>query len=82
MDQRDALFSRLCLWQDFNHNGVSEASELHTLHSLGVYAIGLDYRESRRTDRYGNQFKYRTKVYDAHGAQVGRWAWDVFFVSD
>lgn len=82
ISRQDAIFASLRLWQDTNHNGISEPDELSPLLTLGVASIDLDYRTSRRRDEHGNHFKYRAKVRDIRGAQVGRWAWDVFLVSE
>jgi hypothetical protein len=81
IDQNDTIFSSLRLWQDSNHNGVSEAAELFSLQSVGLKTIELDYKEAKKKDEYGNYFRYRAKVKDEQGAQLNRWAWDVFLVT-
>jgi hypothetical protein len=79
--QSDSIFVSLRLWQDRNHNGLSEAAELFSLQSVGLTAIELDYKESKKQDEYGNSFRYRAKVRDEKGEQIARWAWDVFLVT-
>jgi hypothetical protein len=64
VDARDPIFSKLLLWRDLNHNGVSEPGELTRVIDERIVAIGTDYKSSRRTDRFGNEFR-----------QVGRLQW-------
>src|SRR5205807_780306 len=49
--------------------------------------LALDYKESRRTDEFGNQFQFRAKVNpgdrkDQTEPPVARWAYDVFLATD
>jgi hypothetical protein len=76
----DRVFSSLRLWQDRNHNGISEPAELINLQSVGLKTIELDYKEAKKEDVYGNYFRYRAMVKDEQGAQISRWGWDVFLV--
>jgi len=80
IDSSDAVFSKLRLWQDVNHNGISESNELHPLSDFDIEAISLDYKESRRRDRFGNQFRYRAKLYGPKHRELSHWAWDVFLL--
>jgi hypothetical protein len=76
----DSIFNSLRLWHDNNHNGVSEPSELKMMVEDGLAQLDLDYKESKRTDAFGNRFRYRAKVKDIKHSEVARWAWDVFLL--
>jgi hypothetical protein len=82
IDKRDAVFSHLLLWIDENHDGVSQPNELHALPELGVFSLGLHYRDAHRTDEYGNWFHYWAGVNpDPRDGEStdGRVTYDVFF---
>jgi len=77
----DVIFASLRLWQDRNHNGVSEVAELFSLQAIGLKTIELDYKVAKKTDTNGNYFRYRAKVKDRQNEHISRWAWDVFLVT-
>jgi hypothetical protein len=68
IDASDAVFNRLLLWTDRNHNGFSEADELTSVSDSRLAAISTEFRESRRRDRYGNQFRLRGKSWWTDGS--------------
>lgn len=90
IDEHDEVFSRLRLWIDANHDGICQPEELHRLPELGVYSLAFTYVESRRTDQFGNQFRYKARVNpgarrdprdQTNSGDPGRWTYDVFLVT-
>jgi hypothetical protein len=82
IDSRDAVYSRLLLWIDENHDGISQPSELHTLPELGVFSISLHYADDHHDDPYGNWFHYKAVLNPNPldgTSKDGRWTYDVFF---
>lgn len=84
IDEQDAVFSHLVIWVDENHDGVSQPSELHSLPELGIFSIALNYKESRRTDEFGNIFRFKAKINSSgqdKSNDPGSWSYDVFLVT-
>lgn len=59
---KDAIFSKLLIWVDRNHDGISQPNELFTMQQAGVRAISVQYQAARSTDANGNQFRYRGEI--------------------
>ncbi len=72
----DAVFGRLRLWIDTNHDGVSQPGELMSLAAAGIESIELSYRVTSRRDGRGNFYRYRGVVHLTSGRRVP--IWDVF----
>jgi hypothetical protein len=68
IDARDEAFGRLLLWTDANHNGISEPEELRPAYAAGIRAFGTDYKEKRRVDRFGNEFRQKGQLWWSDGA--------------
>ncbi len=75
----DTVFSRLRLWTDVNHDGVSQPGELVSLAAAGIVSIDLSYETLGRRDGHGNYARYRGAVHLTSGRTVP--IWDVFLAT-
>jgi len=78
IDKRDAVWSKLLVWIDTNHDGISQPNELHHLDAMGIHSISLKYVKTPFTDAYGNQFRYKGSLNPDGGDHVDRTIYDVF----
>jgi len=78
LDASDGIWHLLKIWTDTNHNGVSDAGELHELADVGFVSFSLDYKEQRRQDQYGNTFRFRAPIQMADNTV--RQAYDVYLL--
>jgi hypothetical protein len=80
IDRFDAIFQRLLLWRDRNHNGISEPDELEHVTDSSLVAISTEYRLSKRRDRFGNEFRQKGKGWFVDNATGGVTFYPIFDV--
>ncbi len=74
IDAQDAIYPKLLLWIDGNHNGISEPDELFTLPQLGIARISLSHQEDKWKDAFGNIFRRRAQIVTARSL-LGKESW-------
>lgn len=83
IDSHDAVWTKLRIWIDANHDGIAQPGELYLLPSLGINSLSLTYKESRFAE-LGNQFRYMAIVNpdgQPEGDHVDRKMYDVFLAT-
>jgi hypothetical protein len=77
IDAADAIWPRLLLWTDVNHDGISQSQELSSMEKSPVIALETSYTETNRRDRFGNELRFRST---AHMQKTGPEPYfDIFF---
>jgi hypothetical protein len=78
IDREDAVFAKLLLWRDVNHDGVSQSSEITALSGSSIESIDLNYREHIDYDSHGNWFRYKSPANVGLPQFMSRTTCDVF----
>jgi len=58
VDARDVMFRSLCVWNDKNRDGVSQAGEIQSAEAAGVVSLDYVFHETGLRDSFGNLFRY------------------------
>lgn len=62
IDARDAVWPRLRLWRDADHDAFSAPGELRTLAEAGVHSFSLDVTPTTAVDGHGNEFRFSSTI--------------------
>ena len=81
IDVQDSVFKELRLWQDRNHDGVSDRDEMLALETYGILGVDVRFEAHRAVDKHGNLFRYSANVVRAPGSHVGPRSYDVFLIT-
>lgn len=81
IDSRDAVWSRLILWNDYDADASSNDFELEPISDSPLKAIDLIVEETEKRDMHGNWLRYFTKSIIHRGTElISTSAIDVYFV--
>lgn len=77
----DAIWPRLRIWVDRDHDGISQPSELLTMWQAKILEFGTGFVTRREQDEFGNFFRYESfaVMIDGQGRRRIVPTWDVFF---
>ena len=75
IDSKDNVYSKLKMWQDINHDGLSQPEELKSLSDLGIVSIGLESTVTGAVDVMNNIQRRLSSFMKSDGstAQVGEY---------
>jgi hypothetical protein len=79
LTKADTHFSELKVWVDGNHDGITEAGELHGLVDLGIVELNLDYAKGTQVD-HGNLLGMTSSFTTSDGKEHAMA--DVWFAKD
>lgn len=76
IDEFDPIWPYLLLWEDVNHDGISQPGELSRLADSDITALGLDYKTTGRRDPAGSLLRYKAQLW--RGGHTAPY-YDVYF---